>query len=423
MRLAIGGSGFATLLFETSLIRNSRSLSEAKGLVRRDYYFVLEVQPEASIEEIKRAYRRLVRQYHPDAGGGSDPESETRFREIQEAYETLSDTDLKKEYDAQYPHRGQRTAPSGTGSKRPSGVHQAPNTDTLREEPAEKSQRRTNSKSSKDPEFESHEDRMARLMQQQRQRQRSVDADDAPEVEQPTKQSGGLFDKLFDSVKERFEKPDAKRKSLRNAQTATGSFGTSRNANTSTSHLRQKNSAQRDRIYHFTLTGLEALAETTREIAIDGGEAPKLIRVKIPAGVSDNTVLNINCPAGDGQPNRTFRVKVTVEPHPLVERNGSEITLSIPITIEEAMSGATITVPVAGGTSSVKIATPWQPFKRIKLAGQGLKDPSSGKSTDLYIKTFIVVPSQSSEATLMAAKAIDSLHFADVRKDVPKRLG
>lgn len=391
-------------------------------MVRRDYYFVLEVQPEASIEEIKRAYRRLVRQYHPDAGGGSDPESESRFREIQEAYETLSDAESKKEYDAQYPHKGQRNSSSSSGSKRPSGVHAKPNADEAMAEESPNSQRKSKSKSSSE-EFESHEDRMWRLMQQQRQRQRGMDTEVAPEPEQPAKSGGGIFDKLLDSVKERFEKPDAKKGSMRNAQTASGAFGTSRNANTATSHLRAKNSQQRDRIYHFTLTGLEALAETTREIAIDGGEAPKLIRVKIPAGVSDNTVLNINCPAVDGQASRTFRVKVTVEPHPLVERSGSEITLSIPITIEEAMSGATIPVPISGGSTTVKIPTPWQPFKRIKLAGQGLKDPSSGKTTDLYVKTFVVVPAQSSEATLMAAKAIDSLHFADVRKDVPKRLG
>ena len=393
-------------------------------MVTRDFYFVLEVQPEASIEEIKRAYRRLVRQYHPDAGGGGDPESDSRFREIQEAYEMLSDPDLKKEYDAQYPHKTQRKAASSSGSKRASGVQSRPMSEEAPDEDAPTSQRKADSKSSKQQEFESHEDRMWRLMQQQRRRQRGDEPSSEPVPEQPAKASGGLFDKLFDSVKERFEKPDAKRQnSMRNSQTASGAFGTSRNAATSGGKAKTGSIPQKDRIYHFTLTGLEALAETSREIAIDGGESPKLIRVKIPAGVSDNTVLNINCPASDGQAARTFRVKVSVEPHPLVERNGSEITLLVPITIEEAMSGAEISVPIAGGTTTVRIPTPWQPFKRIKLSGKGLKDQATGKSTDLYIKTYVVVPSQSSDSTIMAAKAIDSLHYADVRKDVPKRLG
>lgn len=59
-------------------------------LSKRDYYEVLGVEKNASSEEIKKAYRRLARKYHPDVNGG-DKEAEAKFKEINEAYEVLSD--------------------------------------------------------------------------------------------------------------------------------------------------------------------------------------------------------------------------------------------------------------------------------------------------------------------------------------------
>ncbi|MFO8033688.1 MAG: molecular chaperone DnaJ [Candidatus Bipolaricaulota bacterium] len=71
----------------------------------KDYYEILGVSREASPEDIKRAYRRLARQYHPDAYKGDKSEAERRFREIAEAYEVLSDPDKRAQYD-RFGHAG-----------------------------------------------------------------------------------------------------------------------------------------------------------------------------------------------------------------------------------------------------------------------------------------------------------------------------
>ncbi|MER3460740.1 MAG: molecular chaperone DnaJ, partial [candidate division GAL15 bacterium] len=73
----------------------------------RDYYEILNVPRDASLEEIKAAYRRLAREYHPDVRK-DDPQAEERFKEINEAYQVLSDPQKRAEYD----RLGRRAAPA-----------------------------------------------------------------------------------------------------------------------------------------------------------------------------------------------------------------------------------------------------------------------------------------------------------------------
>lgn len=78
-----------------------------------DYYDVLGVSPDASPEEIKRAFRKLAREHHPDATGG-DPRSERRYKEISEAYAVLSDPSKRREYDAARMGIGTWSSPWGS---------------------------------------------------------------------------------------------------------------------------------------------------------------------------------------------------------------------------------------------------------------------------------------------------------------------
>ena len=67
----------------------------------KDYYSVLDVKPTATLEEIKKAYKKKALQFHPDKN--DSPEAEERFKQIAEAYEVLSDCDRKEKYDAHQP--------------------------------------------------------------------------------------------------------------------------------------------------------------------------------------------------------------------------------------------------------------------------------------------------------------------------------
>src|ERR671915_1310638 len=81
-----------------------------------DLYKALEVSKEASQEEIRRSYRRLARKYHPDANPG-DRQAEERFKEIQQAYEVLSNPEKRREYD-----EGPRTFFGSQGAGAPGGA-------------------------------------------------------------------------------------------------------------------------------------------------------------------------------------------------------------------------------------------------------------------------------------------------------------
>src|SRR6266567_1039930 len=78
---------------------------------KRDYYEVLGVARDCSAEELKKAYRKLAMQYHPDRNQG-DPSAEERFKEIGEAYSVLSDSDKRQRYDA-FGHAGDQVPDFG----------------------------------------------------------------------------------------------------------------------------------------------------------------------------------------------------------------------------------------------------------------------------------------------------------------------
>ena len=73
---------------------------------KKDYYEVLGVEKNATDEEIKKAYRKMAKKYHPDANPDNKQEAEAKFKEVNEAYETLSDPSKKAQYDSPHQHFG-----------------------------------------------------------------------------------------------------------------------------------------------------------------------------------------------------------------------------------------------------------------------------------------------------------------------------
>src|SRR5207244_10170759 len=110
-----------------------------------------------------------------------------------------------------------------------------------------------------------------------------------------------------------------------------------------------------------------------------------------------------------------FRVKV--RPHPLVQRNGQDLTLEVPVTVGEAIRGATIDVPTPGGGAvRLKIPKGSQSGQRLRLAGRGVRDPKGGEPGDLYVRLMVQVPADGAAERLKdAVEALEEAYAENPR--------
>lgn len=307
----------------------------------RDPYTVLGVSRQASAPELKKAYHKLAKQYHPDNNQG-DKKAEAKLKEINAAYEFLSDTDKRDRYD-----RGEIDA---NGQEK---IFVHPGYDGMgrgtRGNPFSRGQTSGDSRS-----------------QQGRSQQGS----------------GARF--FFDEND--FTSDDI----------ISEIFGGSRRAKTSSStHQQSHTSAGRDINYKLTVPFIEATLGGKRSITLAGG---KEVSLNIPAGTESGTKLRLK---GQGEKQRgggmgDAYIEITVEPHPFFTRHGADIHCTIPVSLEEAVLGASIKVPTLSGMVAVKVPKNANTGTKLRLKGKGVphKDGTAG---DHYITLSLVLPDQPDE--------------------------
>ncbi len=310
-------------------------------MAHRDLYDILGVARTASADELKRAYRKLAKRYHPDVNPG-DKASEERFKELSAAFEVLSDPKRRKLYDEFGP-------------------------DSLRTGFDEK-----------------------RAEEYRRYRSQGVPPGGVPfdfGDFRTVNVDGGAFDfsSIFGEI-----------------------FG----------------QGSRRRGQHFPEDGerVEAELEVALREAVLGGERDlrvgnRTLRVKIPAGVGDGSQIRLAGQGGPGQhggrPGDLF-LKVRLAEHPLLRRDGRDLSLDLPVTVPEAVDGAEVTLPTFEGPVRFRVPPGSQSGKRIRLKGKGLPDLRGGARGDLYAVVRIVLP-EPSEKLAKAARALEPLYKEDPR--------
>src|SRR5262249_60836466 len=96
---------------------------------------------------------------------------------------------------------------------------------------------------------------------------------------------------------------------------------------------------------------------------------------------------------------------VNVKPHPLIQRDGKDLTLEVPVTVSEAVLGATITVPTPQGPIKLKVPPGSQGGQRLRVPGRGAPDPKGGTPGDLYVRLMVQVPKTAEREQLRDALA------------------
>jgi DnaJ-class molecular chaperone len=140
------------------------------------------------------------------------------------------------------------------------------------------------------------------------------------------------------------------------------------------------------------------------------------IRVPIPAGAKDGGKVRLKGQGGasrTGGPPGDLLVLLEVLPHPLLRRDGDDLEMDLPVTVLEAIQGASLTVPTPTGDVRVTVPAGVGSGRRMRLKGRGVQ--RKGRPGDLYLVVRPVVPVASDEETIEAAKVIEEAYEGDVR--------
>ena len=121
------------------------------------------------------------------------------------------------------------------------------------------------------------------------------------------------------------------------------------------------------------------------------------IEINIPAGVDDGSLIPLR---GQGEPGENggqygdLYVEIRVKPHELFKRSGANLYIEVPITFNQAVLGAKLTVPTLDGKVEYNLPAGTQPETVFRLKGKGVKDLRTGRMGDLYVKAVMEVPTK-----------------------------
>lgn len=350
----------------------------------RDYYATLGVPRAATQAEIKKAFRKLAREHHPDVNK-DDAAAERRFKEVNEAYAVLGDKEKRSAYDtlgenwevyqragagagrAGDPFAGFRGFPGGGAG--PSGVR-----------------------------FEYHgnpEDlagfsEFFRTFFGGEASPFGAAGAAGPGRQTRTRVHMGSLDDLFTDL----ERNEAAANGRRTA--AAGPAGRSRRA--------------APRVEAEAEVSLEEVASGTKRLLDVEG---RRIEVTVPAGVEDGRRIRFT---GVGPGGSDVYLRVRVKPHPVFTRNGADLQSDLPLTLSEALLGAEVPVQTLSGRVLLRIPPETQNGRNFRLAGKGLPRFRADGRGDLYARARVVLPSGlSAEARAAAERFLELIDKRDPR--------
>lgn len=335
---------------------------------KRDYYEVLGVSKGVDTGEIKKAYRQMAKKYHPDLNK-DNPQAAEQFKEVQEAYEILSDPDKRTRYD-QYGHAGVDEQAGGFG-----GFGQS--------------------------DFGGFEDIFDMFFggsgggRRQNGPVRGADLQYNLEIS---------FDEAAFGVKK-----DLKIPRTETCSTCNGSGAKPGTHVKTCAKCKGKGTiqfAQRTPLGNFVQTqtcsecgGTGKRVETPCSECHGRGKVRKerTITVNIPPGVDHGMTLRMNGEgeAGDrgGIPG-DLHIKIYVKPHKIFTRQGDDVICEIPISIVQAALGDEIEVPTLEGRAKFTIPSGTQPGQTFRLKGKGIQHLNGYNRGDQHVRVKVVVPTK-----------------------------
>lgn len=144
------------------------------------------------------------------------------------------------------------------------------------------------------------------------------------------------------------------------------------------------------------------------------------LTVRIPAGV--DTGARIRVPGKGRTESGDLYLSITVEPHPYFTREGDDIAADVPVSVPEAYLGAEIDVPTVHGPVRARIPAGTISGQRFRLKGRGIENPRTGTTGDHYYRVRVVTPTVQSDEGRRLVEALRPLYARDLRADLPRGL-
>lgn len=348
---------------------------------KRDYYEVLGIQKNASADDIKKSYRKLAMQFHPDRNPGNT-EAESKFKEAAEAYEVLRDPDKRRRYD-QFGHDGLR----GAGGGRPfTDVNDIFSTFS------EIFGGGFGGGSIFDDVFGGGAGR-----------QRRQSGSGSPGSDLKLRLSLSL-EEIAMGVEKKI-----KIKKWKVCETCHGSGAKSSSAKTScpqcggTGELRQVSRSVFGQFVNITACnncgGEGTIVRDPCSTCSGEGrvQGESTIKVNIPAGVSEGNYIPLHREGNAGRrggPAGDIIVVIEEEPHPVFTRNGNDVILDLLVSFPEAVTGADVEVPTLNGRAKLRVDAGTQSGRILRMRDKGIPHLNSHGRGDQLVRVNVWVPTR-----------------------------
>ena len=361
-----------------------------------DFYVILGLQREASLIDVKRAYKRLARRYHPDINPG-DGEAEAFFRQATEAYETLRDADRRLEYDA----HGVRARVTRQTSVEFQGFD-------------------FSTSGSAGGASATFGELFAEVFQDAGESQPAAEA----------ARGSDLYGEVTLSFEEALEGAE-RRLSITRLDVCEGCGGSGQRRAVSgrctkclgvgTTRWRRGHMVFSKSCKHCDGSG----RLRHRPCGACGSEGvvarDEHITIQVPAGVPNGARLRVDAKGNAGRAGGKagdLYITATVQDHRFLQREGDDLHLKMPIAIHEAALGAKIDIPTLDGVARLRVPPGTQSGQRFRLRARGAPSPHSGTRGDLVVEVSVVLPPVFDERSKKLLREFGRIHSNDVRKDL-----
>jgi len=331
-------------------------------MAKRDYYEVLGVARDASDAELKKAYRRLAMKHHPDRNPDNN-DSEEHFKEAKEAYEVLSDRQKRAAYD-QFGHAGVDSSAGGAGGFGAGDVFGDIFGDVFGDIFGGGRRGRGGAYRGSDLRYS-----LELTLEQ------AVFGDNVS-IDIPT---------------------------LKSCDTCGGNGAAPGSAPVTCETCQGRGQVRMQQGFFSiqqTCPACRGGGKTVENPCTDchgqgRQRTVKTLAVKVPAGVDSGDRIRLTGEGEAGQsggPNGDLFVEIAVEPHPIFERAGRDLSCEIPVSFTTAALGGEVDVPTLNGEVSVKIPAESQSGRIFRLRGKGVKPVRGGGTGDLFCRMVVETP-------------------------------